>query len=252
MLARGTTLLPHSVDHARAWHDAGYDVIVVVIAAAATDRIDVAALAFARGILIRQNRGYDFGAWAAAIAALTPAITRCDVVAIANDSVLGPSSRFAAMVLRAEAAPGDLVGLTLSREITCHFQSFVLFFKSAALRSNVFEQFWGNVRSGDRRYVIDHYELTLKAIFEASGIRTHALWSLETDGNPTLSLWNLLLTGGFPYLKVELLRDNPHRAQLEGWDDIAKAHDFDLDRLRIQIDALHRSAERDWAIDRRL
>ncbi len=248
-VARDGFLLPHGVDHARAWHDAGYAVVTVVVTEDLDAAIDLTPLAFARGVLVRANRGYDFGAWATVIRRLGRARRGLAMLALANDSVLGPSSAFPAMLARAEAADADLIGLTASGQFRHHLQSYALFFKPRALRSTVFRRFWHGVRSGDRDYVIEQYETALLARFEQAGLRATALFQpASEDGNPTLTGWRALLALGFPYIKIQLLRDNPAGAELSDWRDEASRHGFAPERLDGQIAALKRHGAASWRV----
>lgn len=212
--------------------------------------VDLGPLHFAGGILLRRNIGYDFGAWAGAIRRLHRRIAACELLAITNDSLLGPSAAFPTMLDRAEAADADLVGLTQSREITPHFQSFVVFFRRGALRSRTFARFWRSVGSGDRDHVIQNYELTLQARFAAAGLRTTALFAPANAGaeNPTLRCWRELLALGFPYIKVTQLRDDPYGMPLDDWREEAARHGFDVPGLLRQVEELKRVDGRSWAV----
>lgn len=249
VLARGGRLLPHSIDHARAWHDAGYDVVITVVVDSLDQSIDTTPVDFADGLLLRVNRGYDFGAWAATIRLIGRTLAESSILAIANDSVVGPSSSFGAMLYRVAGSGADLVGLVESKERAPHFQSFVLFFKQNALRSRVFRRFWNGVRSGEREYVVNNYEVTMRSRFEAAGLRTeplHAAGDLLWF-NPTINGWRALLDAGFPYLKVQLLRDNPHHSPLKNWREAAARSGFDLLRLEHQLEELERIGGSPWA-----
>ena len=247
-LARSGALLPHAIDHARAWHDAGFKVVVVVVVDRLDDPVDLTSLEFAHAVMLRINRGYDFGAWAAVVRSLKWQVRELAVLAIANDSVLGPSAHFAAAVERALAVDADLIGFVGSTQVRPHLQSFTLVFRSGALRSNAFRRFWQSVRSGNRSYVIEHYELTLLARMEAAGLRATVLFqpAEPSDGNPTLTRWHDLLDFGFPYLKVELLRDNPFATPLDGWREAAALAGFDLAALDRQIAALEPYSKAQW------
>lgn len=250
MLTQDGDLLPHSLDHALAWHAVGYAVVAVVVVPATNVPVDVAPLDFAAAVMVRSNRGYDFGGWAAAIRALGAKVPTYDMLVVTNDSVLGPANTFPAMVEHAEQADADLVGLVDSTEIALHLQSFTLFFKAGALRSAVFRRFWYAVVSGDRDLVITRYEVPMQAQFKATGLRTLALYPLlDSDTiNRTLDRWTDLLDEGFPYLKVRLLRENPLGMDLTNWRDAAINAGFDLQRLERQIAALKAQDDREWAI----
>jgi hypothetical protein len=249
LLVRSGRLMPHSVDHARAWHDAGFKVVIVVIVDSLTSPIDTAQLDFANAVLLRVNSGYDFGAWSATIRLLGRSVRRYALLVTANDSVLGPSNRFAAMLERVDRMDADVVGLVESVEVARHFQSFVLFFKPLALRSRVFRQFWGSIRTGNRDYVIDNYELKLRDRFIQAGLRVEAVHPVGSGpaNNPTLHAWRELLSDGFPYIKIQLLRANPHNASLKGWLSTAEQQGFDPARLQRQLTELQLQDQQPWA-----
>lgn len=239
-VARAGRVLPHALDHMQAWHAAGYKVVAIVVVESLDAPVDVARLAFAEAVLLRINKGYDFGAWAAAITSQRQALCDCTMLALANDSVLGPSSNFAAMVERAAVCDADVIGLVSSGEVRPHLQSFTLFFGQKALQSPFFTRFWASVRSGGRGYVIHKYEIPLASRFEANGLRTAALFTIDppTGGSPTLSHWRDLLGLGFPYIKLQLIRDNPRSVPLDDWQSVASAAGFDIVRIERQLDAL--------------
>lgn len=246
-VARAGTLLPHSVDHAAAWQAAGYKVVLAIVVDALDDPIDTGGVDFAAGIMLRVNKGYDFGAWASVIRALGNGLATSAMLALANDSVLGPSDRFADMVARAQACDADLIGLVASDELRPHLQSFCLFFKPRALGARAFGRFWRGVRSGDRRYVIDQYETALAGLFEAAGLRTAAVFDGGAGtGNATLSRWRQLIDAGFPYIKAQLLRDNPAEVDLTRWRSAAAAAGFDGQALDRQVAALRSAGPAPW------
>lgn len=255
MLAREGGILPHSVDVARAWHDAGFAVVVTIITHSSDETVDTGELDFAVGILLRQNVGYDFGAWAATILRLKESVQTAQCLAIANDSVLGPSAQFGAALDKMLSTDADVVGLVESLHGKRHLQSFVILFKQAALRSSAFLRYWRRVRSGGRLYVIEQYEMESVAWFERAGLRVAALVPNQANvlggqpqfSNATLGAWDALLAAGFPFIKIQLLRDNPHHADLADWRTRAEYHGFDVAQLQRQIDALIASGPTRWA-----
>lgn len=237
-LARGGRIQPHSLFHMRAWHDQGWQVVLVVAVDdfAAFDQNDVPS--FASGVLLRHNRGYDFGAWATAICRLRGQLRQASTLATVNDSVFGPFDSFPLILERMRGADADLIGMTDSFEHQYHFQSYLLFFKKRALQSAAFTRFWRGVRTGDRDFIIKHYELKLRSFMQQAGLRCVALFPARRNGriNPTLSNWRGLIDAGFPYIKVDLLRKNPHHADLTGWRQTLQAHGYDERLVRSLID----------------
>jgi len=216
----------HSQVHARAWHDAGFSVVIVLNSDTFADEMRLDGLEFASGILVRENRGYDFGAWASALHEM-PRIRSASLVALANDSMYGPLDTFEPMLDRARATEGDVIGAIESWEFGRHFQSFLLFFKARALNSPAFWRFWSSVRAGGRITAVYRYELNLMPTLERAGLRCKALFKSGDRRNPTLTRWRALIDEGLPYLKVALLRDNPFKVDIAGWEDVLHKHNYD-------------------------
>lgn len=226
--APGNMVSEHSRFHARAWADAGFCVVVVLNTDrwAADVQVKDLDLDFASGVLVRENRGYDFGAWASALEQL-PALRTASLVALANDSMYGPLSSFPRMIERARALDADVVGATESFEFQRHFQSFLLFFKPGALNSDAFWRFWRKIRAGGRTVAVYRYELGLVKMLESAGLRCVPLFPSSDRRNPTLTRWRSLIDEGFPYLKIALLRENTFDADLRGWEETLREHGYD-------------------------
>ena len=194
-------------------------------------------------IIERENVGYDFLSWKTGIEALGP-LDQIDEIIIANDSVVGPLGEAEEFFGRLRADPRDVCGLTLSWEGRRHIQSYFVRFSKAALRSGAFDDFWQEVAPlADKKQIIDRYELGLTSVMDEHGHSTGALfevkepgsmadrlahWAQEVDWkhpqnalrslrrivdadalNPTIDLWRACFDAGVPFLKRELLRDNP-------------------------------------------
>jgi hypothetical protein len=175
-----------------------------------------------RGLVVRRNAGFDFGAWADAFR-IFPALWTAKAVLLVNDSVFGPFGDFDSLMARALTLPADVIGMTESPEITPHFQSYFLLFKEKALSDPGARAFWRDiVNLASKRETILTYEVPLVAGYRERGLACTALfpWHGPTGRpwlNPTHHNWRSLLAAGFPYIKVELLRDNPARIDIRGW-----------------------------------
>jgi len=201
-----------------AWQREGFDVITIVVVddlAQTTNEVYPGDQVF-----VRRNVGYDFGAWASVIVAL-PDVDRATLVVVANDSVYGPTAGFQTMLQRVVQSTADVVSATDSYEQTYHIQSYLLFFKPRALRHPAFLKFWQAVRIGNRQQVIDLYETALARYFLRNGLTVKALFPTASTfrGNRTLTDWKGLLDAGFPFIKAQLVRDNPFKVDLHGWED---------------------------------
>ena len=221
-------------------------------------------------IIIRRNIGYDFGAWADAIHELGLPRAGTEEVILVNDSVFGPLLPLGDVLRRLDFGKAEIWGLTESWQVRYHLQSFFLAFGPAALRSETFAKFWGNVRPVPAKsYIVKTYEIGFTQAMVKGGLRCAALWKYETliklvnrdelekliqaeetelgradpiqitrklqvlrirDAvarrvalNPTSDLWRQLLLSGFPFIKRELLRDNPTKVEDVGdWVEIVR------------------------------
>jgi hypothetical protein len=231
--AADDALSRHTIDWCEAWHRRGFAVVLVV----ATNRPsrlrhDIASIPFLTGLLPRRNIGYDFGSWVCGLSA-TPGIRRASLLAMANDSVYGPLDGFDDMLSRVYASTSDVIGVTESFELTHHLQSFLVFYQPKALASAAFEKFWKRMPTGGREEVIRDRELKLMATMQAHGLAVDALFPSDRSftRNPTLVRWRQLVDAGCPFVKVQLLRDNPTLADIDGWQDVLQRHGFDPARV---------------------
>lgn len=213
---------------AEAWQAEGFDVVLVVATGVrAALRLD-AIRPCVVGVLVRANHGYDFGSWGDALRAL-PALREARLLALANDSVYGPVGNFAAMLRAVDASTADIVAMTDSWQVAHHVQSYLVFWKPRALQSDAFARFWNVRRAGDRQETIDEAEIPLMSRMRDAGLEVDVLYPTPRGEaiNPTLVRWRELLDAGFPFVKVQLLRENPAKADLEGWDARLRAGRYD-------------------------
>ncbi|MGQ0594657.1 MAG: rhamnosyltransferase WsaF family glycosyltransferase [Gammaproteobacteria bacterium] len=190
----------------------------------APTNVDISGLT---GLIVRGNHGYDFAAWATALAIL-PDLWNVRTLVLANDSVYGPTSQAALndVLERIRHSTSDIIGLTESHQDTHHIQSYFVALKARALTSDQGREFWDNVRShSTKQMVINRYELTFLAQCKRGHLTHDILFSLPhalllQPGNPTLLHWRLLAAQGFPFLKAQLLRDDLPGTNSEGWEVI--------------------------------
>ena len=199
-------------------------------------------------VVIRPNLGYDFAAWRDGLAAAALPRAETALLVLANDSVYGPIRPLGPTLGRFDFADADAWGLTDSWQVRYHLQSYFIALGPGAFRSRAFDDFWRGVRDiRSKTGVIRHYEVGLTQSLLRGGVRCRAVWNyvdlaaslsryapryedaaepLLTLGrrayaryaqlsasrialNPTAELWHPLLAAGFPFIKRELLRDNP-------------------------------------------
>jgi lipopolysaccharide biosynthesis protein len=168
-------------------------------------------------IILRENAGFDFGSWSAGLAKYRDSIN--GRLLLANDSVYGPIGNLAKALDRLIRTPADFYGMVESIEATPHLQSWFLLFEPWVIKSKEFVTILNQpFHKMTKAQIIESGELALSRQLVASGFRYEALFrndrahlmSQRHIANPMLLFWReLLLMEGVPFLKVELLRDNP-------------------------------------------
>jgi Rhamnan synthesis protein F len=255
----------------RALHASGYAVLLVSNAPR-LDRAAVERVApICAAILRRDNVGRDFGGFKDGLQAI-PRREKLDSLVLANDSVYGPFHDLGGVIGRMDLTQADVWGITDSWERCFHLQSFFLLFGRAALTSEAFQRFWRGVRYVQaKQWIIVHYEIGLTRALIAGGLRCRALFPYRTavralrlraqnrrrtdpqsraerrffrgisehldSGtplNPTHFLWEVLIAWmGCPFLKRELLRDNPARIPgVQRWEQaVQSVSEYDTDLI---------------------
>lgn len=199
-------------------------------------------------ILLRENTGLDFGMWKAGLEGLEMA--SYDEVVLTNSSVFGPLHPLPPIFEKMDSVSCDFWGMTESREVTAHLQTYFLVFRAKVLSSAAFLQFFRSVLPyRSKLHVVHAYELGLTAFLQEQGLRwasafsnVHRLSPLVQNlrlrksplnyshpkKNPTLFFPDLLIQEGMPYLKTMLFTENPHGIRLKPlWNIIKKTTGVD-------------------------
>lgn len=193
----------------------------------------------ADGIIVRDNAGYDFGAWAHAFR-LCPALYGAGLLVMTNDSVIPTADAqvFAAMMERVRTCSADIAALTASHEYGWHVQSYFLGFKPKALSSWAFQHFMRDMPMiDDKDEVIRTCEVPFASRMQAAGLSVEALFSGPYSANPTFFSWRELIEQGFPFIKLLMLRKqfaavtDQHEMLKEvqdTWPQVLEAAGFDV------------------------
>jgi glycosyltransferase involved in cell wall biosynthesis len=233
-------LKPHVLPYLQLLRDSGFAALLVVVVDRPLELLDT-EIAAAAGIIVRDNGGYDFGAWAHAFQ-LAPMLYGAGLLIMTNDSII-PASQddsFSAMIERVRQHSADIVGLTSSHEYGWHIQSYFLVFKPKALSSWGFQHFIRDIRRiDDKDEVIRTYEVPFTGHMQAAGLSVAALYAGLFSANPTYFSWRDLLKQRFPFVKVLMLKRE--FSTVDEWtdefvDDLAAAG-FDIDLLRSSVRA---------------
>ncbi len=250
--ASGGRLRPHVLSYMEHFKKNGLLVLLVVVVDRPLEILD-GEIAAASMIIVRDNAGYDFGAWAHAFQ-LCPTLFETRLLIMTNDSIIptGDIAVFQAMMDRVRASQADICGLTANHEYGWHIQSYFLALKGKALRSAAFKNFIGSVRRiDDKDEVVQQYEIKFASRMQAAGLKVEALYYGPYPNNPVIWSWRELIEVGFPFIKLLLLRkvmatytddkemlDDLH----ETWPSVLKEAGFDVNLVRNAI----RAADMSW------
>jgi len=224
---------PHVVDYTRALVDAGF---TVAVASSSTIRPPSADLApfeqMGVQFVWRPNTGLDFGAWRELMR--QGHADGAEAVLLANDSVFGPFGDLQRVIRRMCRRRYDAWGMVESLQSGWHLQSWFIYLSARALARPgvraVFEQPFETMTKDE---IIRNGELGLGRALRAERLRCgavnrsllrRALVRLvpASVNNPSHLDWrHFLVTGKVPFLKAELVRDNPLAiAWADEWHDV--------------------------------
>lgn len=205
-------------------------------------------------VVLCENVGFDFSMWRRAIARTD--LDAWDEIVLANSSVFGPIYPLGPLFAQMAEQPCDAWGMTENDDFAWHLQSFFLVFRRPVLESAIFRQFWESVLPyKDKDQVIRSYEIGLSRLLLDHGFRLRTFApteELEIPGaspifnglgdslfararsrrlNPTCGYPLPLLRAGMPFVKVEVLRDNPIGVDLEPLRAAMEGAGYDLSML---------------------
>jgi FkbM family methyltransferase len=220
-------LKPHVLHYVQSLRREGICVVLIINTERPLRVKTDALLSEVDGLFVRQNRGFDFAAWAHLLQ-LHPELLNIKVLYLTNDSLIGPTDQaeFSGLIKTIRDSNADVIGLTDNLEYRWHLQSYFLAFKERALRSVAFEKFFKSiVWFGDKHEVIREYELRLANILKAAGLDADAIFRAWDAHNPTTGHWKKLLESGFPFIKAEVISDSGDSANCLA---LLSARGFDL------------------------
>jgi hypothetical protein len=258
----GGVVRPHARRYLDSLLAEGFCIVFVSNSAIAPESVDHLTGRCAR-VLLRANRGYDFAAYRDGILSLNIQAGRLSVLLLANDSVYAPVSPLAGLFDAMDFAAADVWAATDSWQHRYHLQSYLIGFGPTALAHPDFLAFWRQVRNARSKWaVVKHYEIGLTEVMQAAGLRCAAAFDYQSlmrraetiieaeqdplpntmatllrnsaerasrtaahrhAANPVVDLWLLLIEAGCPFLKRELLRDDPNRVpDLFAWHRVVR------------------------------
>ena len=235
----------HVVTMLRALHAAGLTIVLVVVTEGMNQPLRN-EIDFVEGVLVRINHGWDFAAWGTALAAF-PDLWEAQLVLLVNDSIYGPTEQDAleGVLTSIRMSKSDIVALTDSHQVQYHLMSYFTALKRSALEHSEVRSFWNQIRSNrDKGTVIKEYEMRSAQRWENAGVSYEVLFPTappagERAINPTLDDWRGLVERGFPFIKVQALRDAAqHGWDIEGWESVFRDSD-QINEIKTHLDRPH-------------
>ena len=184
------------------------------------------------GLIIRRNEGYDYGSWMTGLRFCRDLIEQRQQLIITNDSFWGPVRPLDDLIRRLETSQADVIGLTDNLMYQPHLQSPFLKFGKNVIQSSAFWDFWDGIACWEhKRNIVKTYEVGLPVLLQNEGLKLDSLYSKNSNGNIFHADWrSLIKEQQFPFLKVSLLRDNPHQIDISDWEELVNQFDPRLTR----------------------
>lgn len=217
-----------------------------VVLCLAMDNVDIAICdgwaRVADAVVLRQNLGFDFGAWADLLRWL-PEVWTAKRLIFANDSVVGPFHPLSGMVERLRSTDAGFFALTDCTIHKYHAQSYFFGWSGRNLASAALRSFWASVENfSDKDLIIQTYEIPLFSLCDALPDPSHQIlfgmhdvFGRSADMLPPFSpahhAWLALLKNGNPFVKTAVLRDSAAAI-----DSLADATGADRAMLRRHVE----------------
>jgi lipopolysaccharide biosynthesis protein len=229
-------------------------------------------------VISRDNVGYDFVSWQRGMKSVVN-MSDFDEIVLCNDSVYGPLFPLSGIFETMNTKGADFWGITDSNQIAYHLQSYFLVFNRKITNSEVFKKFWNEVKiENNKKDIVKKYEVGLTRSFLSAGfkpsayipassftsriLRIQAISAMKNPSkalgkilstqkhesinyrglNPTLYFWkDMIVKHRGPFLKIELLRDNPGQIDIRGYSTtIRKYCDYDTDLIKKHLERIKR------------
>ena len=135
----------HTRDYIDALIEEGFAVVFVSNSASLNSDSEAFATSRSAAIILRRNKGYDFGAYRDGLLHLGEGVHGLECLIFANDSVYGPFIPLRSMLNRMDFLIKDVWMATDSWQIRYHGQSYFMAFGPTALKHVAFMIFWSKV-----------------------------------------------------------------------------------------------------------
>jgi lipopolysaccharide biosynthesis protein len=158
-------------------------------------------------VVVRENKGYDFAAWAQAFS-VCQGLEKACTISFVNDSFVLKERGAISLRDKAFSVSADVVYATLSSELKFHGQSYFFMINQFFEKKFMVEFFKKMPSYVLKEDVIINCELNLVDFFISRGLSVegmyHTLEMLKEKINPTIRCWKELIALGCPFIKLQL------------------------------------------------
>jgi hypothetical protein len=205
----------------------GADILFISTAEGLSDQELQKVSTLCKRVVVKQNIGYDFGAWRAGLSLESETLNQYEQLILCNDSVYAPLFDLNEMFYQMKGK-FDFWGITDNYHHGHHIQSYFMVFGKTVFLQKYFLDFWKNIRVfKHKESIIKNYEIGLTKLLRQHDHTAGVYCPSDPKSlkNTTHHEWKkLILEQHSPIIKIELLRDNPIKADIDGWEAFLKKH----------------------------
>jgi hypothetical protein len=239
--------LEYTLTYIDALKKTGLLVIVCLVVEDLTIPVADPIMDLADGVLIRENGGYDFGAWADLLRRF-PHCWDAERLYFVNDSILGPFQSLDPIISSIRDRDAGFFALSDSTLNGYHAQSFFFGWNNQNLKSSRLREYWaGVINSLEKQTVIDSYEKDIAKISNDLPSTTQQIVfgfqqilssspSEFTGVGLTYEGWKRMLSAGFPFVKTAILRDGIKNIYTSDWETFCAVHGADVGSMKRSIE----------------
>ncbi|MBS7804514.1 hypothetical protein KIH24_07995 [Rhizobiales bacterium TNE-4] len=214
------------------------DFDIILISTAKLDPVEIGKCTdICRGVIVRNNLGLDFASWAEGYKRFGSDY-HDGYLLLSNDSVYGPIGDLGPIIQHLRLKRVPLAGLVESIQSGRHLQSWFLLLSPEGHHSDAFKQIISqNFSKMEKKEIIAKGEIQLTDAMRSFGLEIASIFTIDKATNSMIGNFNPMHSAWFqiindfkiPFLKVELLRDNPLGIyNISEWRNIVSKESPDL------------------------
>jgi O-antigen biosynthesis protein len=181
---------------------------------------------FCLNVLVKENTGYDFGAWKSGLTLLNKQINNYEHLILCNDSVYGPFTQLEAIFNRMNKNY-DVWSMTDNYEIKYHLQSYFMVYSKKAIKHKIFQRHFNDFKIYNTKLdiILKNEVIFSNSLYNSNlNVGTYISSNEFSKNNPCHIHWKeLLIQKKFPFIKKELLRDNPRALNISDWEEVIES-----------------------------